>query len=64
MASRTDENTLCVCKLMTTGMAKDFVWHDGKAKAAAIFKSLKDSLIERFETEPARMRVQRFMSAR
>lgn len=64
MGSWTDESFLCMCKLKMNGMARDFVWHDTRAKAAATFRNLMKLLFARFDTEPMTVLVQRFMPAR
>lgn len=64
MGSWSDANTVCLCKLKMTGIARDFVWHDEKAKGATSFDDLKAILVKRFDTEPQTVRIQRFMCAR
>lgn len=59
-----DATTLCLCKCKMMGAAREFVWNDAKAKSAKTFAELKKVLLDRFDTEPQTVRVQRFMGAR
>ncbi|KAG0417619.1 hypothetical protein HPB47_005469 [Ixodes persulcatus] len=47
-----------------SGVAKEFVWNDARARSAKTFAELRLILLGRFDTEPQTVRMQRFMSAR
>lgn len=61
MGSCSDANTVCLCKLKMTRIARDIVWHDEKAKGATSFGDLKKILVKTFDTELQTVRIQRFM---
>lgn len=58
-----DEHMICMSKCKMTGFAREFIWNDEKARAAKTFEELKAVLIERFDTEPYSVRIQKFMGA-
>lgn len=64
MGAWSDDNTMCLCKCKMSGVAKEFVWNDARARSAKTFAELRLILLGRFDTEPQTVRMQRFMGAR